>query len=70
MAKKPIVVTQETGTGRNTKFHDPNTGADFTRAGLVKAINAGEYPDYHVRKMNGLNTPVSNPDDKSGNNLG
>jgi len=70
MARKRISVTQETGSGRNQKFHDNSTGKDFTRAQLVGEINQGKYEGYHVRKVNGLNTPVSNPDSKKGNNLG
>ena len=41
----------------------------MTRAELVKQIEAGKYPDYHVRKVGGVKTPASNPDGKKSNNL-
>lgn len=69
MAKR-ISVTHETSTGRNTNFHDNRTGADMTRAQFVRQINNGNYSDYHVRNINGVATPVSNPDRSSRNNLG
>ncbi len=65
MARKRITVTQESPTGRNLKFHDNRTGADMTRARFVKLIEAGKYPKYHVRKIGGGKTPVSNPDDRN-----
>lgn len=65
-----ITVTRENSTGRNTNFHDNNTGADMTRAQFVRQIKNGNYEDYHVRNINGVATPVSNPDRSSKNNLG
>ncbi len=67
---KRIKVTEENSSGRNQEFHDNFTGADMTRAGLVRAIESGTYPRYHVRVINGVKTPVSNPDGKNTNNLG
>ena len=69
MANKRVTVTQESGTGRNERFHDNRTGADMTRAGFVSEIESGNYPNYHVREINGLKTPVSNPDGSANNNL-
>lgn len=69
MTKKRITVTQESESGRNNKFHDNYTGKDMTRAQFVKEIEGGNYDDYHIRKINSLKTPVSNPDGKEGNNL-
>lgn len=69
MARRRVDVTSESDSGRNQTFHDNRTGEDMTRAGFVKRIKAGDYPDYHVRKINGVDTPVSNPDGKTGNNL-
>ncbi len=69
MPKKRITVTQESDTGRNKKFHDNKTGEDLTRAQLVRKIEKGEYEDYHVRKINNVKTPVSNPDSSKNNNL-
>ena len=67
---KPVIVIDESDTGRNRKFKDTNTGDEMTRAGFVKKINKGDYEGYHVRKVNGLNTPVSNPDCSTSDNLG
>lgn len=68
--KGRLSVTKETESGRNTGFRDNRTGEKMNRSELVSAIKAGEYPDYHVRNVNGLPTPVSNPDRKKDNNLG
>lgn len=70
MARKRVSVTDESSTGRNRKFHDNTTGQDMTRAQFVRQIEQGKYPKYHVREINGVKTPVSNPDGKPGNNLG
>jgi hypothetical protein len=67
---KSVKVTRENDSGRNLGFHNKKTGEDMTRAGFVSEINKGNYQDYHVRKINGVNTPVSNPDNKGRNNLG
>jgi len=67
---KRITVTQESDTGRNEKFHDNYTGRDMTRPHFVREIETGNYPHYHVRNINGIDTPVSNPDSSENNNLG
>jgi len=69
MAYKRVKVTQESDSGRNQKFHDNHNGADMTRAQFVREIEQGNYRNYHVRTINGVKTPVSNPDGKEGNNL-
>ena len=69
MAYKRVKVTQESELGRNQQFHDNQSGADMTRAQFVRQIEQGNYENYHVRRVNGIKTPVSNPDDKEGNNL-
>ena len=66
---KRVTVTQESSTGRNERFHDNFTGADMTRPQFVRQINQGNYEHYHVRNINGVPTPVSNPDGKLNNNL-
>jgi hypothetical protein len=66
---KSVIVTNEDGSGRNQNFHDRKTGQDMTRAGFVREIEHGNYDDYHVRVINGIKTPVSNPDGSEGNNL-
>lgn len=65
-----VKVTKESSTGRNTNFQDTSTDKSMTRAQFVKEIENGNYSDYHVRKINGLKTPVSNPNGKSSDNLG
>ena len=67
---KRISVTSENSTGRNLTFHDNYTGANMTRSQFVNQINNGNYEHYHVRNINGIATPVSNPDGSSRNNLG
>ena len=67
---KRIKVIRESESGRNQRFHDNFTGAKMTRAQLVREIERGNYPNYHVREINGVTTPVSNPDANCRNNLG
>ena len=64
-----IKVIQESDSGRNQRFRDTRTGQEMTRTQLVKKIENGQYDNYHVRKINGLKTPVSNPDETKNNNL-
>ena len=52
---KRITVTQESNTTRNQ---------------FVNQIKQGNYENYHVRNINGVDTPVSNPDNTRNNNLG
>jgi len=70
MARKRVSTIKESNTGRNMKFRDNYTGASMTKTQFVKEIKAGNYPNHHVRKINGVLTPVSNPDGKAHNNLG
>ncbi len=70
MAYKRVTVTRESTTGRNEGFHDNRTGRNMTRPNFVKAIESGDYSNYHVREINGIKTPVSNPDKSVNNNLG
>ncbi|MCZ0932791.1 MAG: hypothetical protein OXJ52_06545 [Oligoflexia bacterium] len=66
---KPIRVIKESPTGRNLRFENRRTGQEMSRSEFVKAIKGGQYQDYHTRNINGIETPVSNPDGKEGNNL-
>jgi len=70
MARKTVTVTRESATGRNTSFVDTRTGTNMTRPQFVKQIERGVYPEYHVRVVNGVKTPASNPDSRRNNNLG
>lgn len=70
MARKRISVKNESKTGRNTSFKDNYSGKTMTRSQFVSQIKQGKYDNYHVRNINGVATPVSNPDSSSNNNLG
>lgn len=65
-----VKVTKENSTGRNTNFQDTSNGKNMTRSQFVKEIENGNYSGYHVRNINGVKTPVSNPNGKKGDNLG
>lgn len=67
--RKNVRVTQQTGSGRNTRFYDPTSHRSMSRAEFVSAIERGAYPGYHVRQIGGVKTPVSNPDKSENNNL-
>lgn len=69
MARKRVTVTEESDTGRNESFHDNYNGDDMSRRQFVKEIEGGNYPNYHIRDIGGVKTPVSNPDGTKNNNL-
>ena len=64
-----VKVMRESDSGRNERFRDTQTGIEMTRAQFVQKIEADQYHNYHVRKINGIKTPVSNPDETTNNNL-
>jgi len=66
---KSVRVISESESGRNQKFHDDKSGKNMNSAEFVKEIKKGNFNDYHIRKVNGLATPVSNPDRKESDNL-
>ncbi len=70
MPYKQISVIEESDSGRNKRFIDNKTKRIMTRSQFATKIDKGEYQKYHTREVNGLTTPVSNPDNKEGNNLG
>lgn len=70
--KKSVITIAENSTGRNIKFKDTETNRSFNRKDFVSKIENtnSKYKDtYHIRKINGTKTPVSNPDKSSRNNL-
>lgn len=69
IGKSKITTTLESPTGRNLRFDVPGQG-NVTRQALVQQIRAGEQPGYHVRVINRLATPVSNPNGTESDNLG
>jgi len=62
MASKRVAVISESDSGRNLQCRDNRTGQNMTRAKFVREIERGNYEDFHIRLVNGLKTPVSNPD--------
>lgn len=69
MARKRVSVTNESSTGRNRRFRDNYNYRNMSRSEFVSRIRNGEYPNHHVRNINGVATPVSNPDASRNNNL-
>lgn len=65
-----IKVIGEADSGRNERFRDTRTGREMSRPEFVRAIENNQYKNYHVRLVNGVKTPVSNPDRSDKNNLG
>lgn len=70
MGKPRVTVNRESDTGRNLTFHDNETGRNMNREQFVKSIENGGYSDYHVRIINGIPTPCSNPNSSTNDNLG
>ena len=69
MAYKRISVAREDASRRNIRFRDNLTHREMSRSEFVRRIEAGSYPNYHIRMINGVDTPVSNPDSSENNNL-
>jgi hypothetical protein len=67
---KSVIVLTEDAAGRNEIFFDLVKKAMLTRADFVAQIQAGGYPSYSVKNINGILTPVSNADSRNTNNLG
>ncbi len=65
-----VRVTRETDSGLNTQFIDESTGQTMTRGQFASQIEAGNYPEYHVRRVDGRRIPASNPNSSEGDNLG
>jgi hypothetical protein len=64
-----VTVIEESESGRNERFRDNRTGREMSRDQFVRQIRQGNYDHYHIRKINGIPTPVSNPDSSENNNL-
>lgn len=62
----------ETKTGRNTLFQNMGNNEIMTRKEFVDRIknpNSVYNKDYVVKRINGIETPVSRPDKYTNNNL-
>ena len=70
MARKRVSVIRQSKTGRNVSFRDNYSKKNMTRSQFVSQIKSGNYPNFPVRNINGVPTPVSNPDGSKHNNLG
>ena len=70
MKNRRVKVIKKNDSGRNERFKDCTNGNEMTRNQFVKEIKKRNYEEYYVRKINGLDTPVSKPDGKENNNLG
>lgn len=68
--EKPVVVLQEGKKGRNELFYDTIKRQILSVEEFIALIEGGQYPGYSVKVINGLSTPVSNPDNRGTNNLG
>ncbi|MGB0453995.1 MAG: DUF6973 domain-containing protein [Bacteriovoracaceae bacterium] len=66
---KPVIVLTEDENGRNQTFLDLVRNQVLTREEFVSQIEAKNYPGYTVKQINGVPTPVSNPDGRRTNNL-
>ena len=63
---------KENETGRNILFQNTGNHETMTRKEFVDRIknpNSTYHNDYYVRKINGIETPVSKPDNNKNNNL-
>ena len=69
MSKNVRSITQNS-TGRKMTFKDISSRTKMTRSQFVAKIENNKYSDYHVRIINGIKTPCSNPDKSERNNLG
>ena len=61
MSGKAIVL-QESSQGENTRFRDIQTRVMMTCGEFVRAVEKGEYPDYHIEFIDGIKRPVLNGD--------
>ena len=65
--KPKIKASRENKTGRNTHFLV--NGVEITRSQTVKFIKSNPNSGYHIRVVNGVETPASNPDNNTCNNI-
>lgn len=65
-----VVVLNQSKTGANKSYFDFQTSRGMARAEFVEAIINGQYPGYEIRKIHGINVPVSKRDSLVSNNLG
>ena len=69
---KKVKVIREDENGRNIFFQNTGNNEIMSRTKFINRIknpNSSYHKDYYVRKINGLDTPVSKPDNNKKNNL-
>jgi hypothetical protein len=66
---KSVIVLKEDNKGRNELFFDLVSKTVYSREEFVTKIKAGEYKNYFIKLINGVETPHSKPDSHSKNNL-
>lgn len=64
-----VKTIKENETGRNIRFQDTKTKKEMTNKGFVRAIKKGDYEGYHIRNVNGIDTPAANPNGNTSDNL-
>lgn len=67
---KPVIVLEESETGRNKIFLDLIQGTTMSQEDFIENISSGLYPGYSIANINDIPTPISKPDDITTNNLG
>jgi hypothetical protein len=70
MWRKRVSTIVESSTGRNLQFHDNFNWNNMSTNQFVFEIENGNYSNHHIRVINWIKTPVSNPDWSKNNNLG
>jgi len=68
--EKPVIVLNESDTGRNELFADLVSGKVMTRESFVGQIQTGKYPGYTLASIDDVLIPMSKPDGRTDNNLG
>ena len=68
--RKPVIVLKEDAKGRNEIYYDTVKQQLLTATEFIAFIESGKYPEYAVKMVHGVPTPVSNPDGRKVNNLG
>jgi len=69
-SSRRVIVLKQNEKGRNELFYDTEKRLLLSCEEFVVLIHSGKYPDYTVKEINGLPTPVSKRDSRSTNNLG
>ncbi len=62
---KSVIVLKEDENGRNQVFFDTISKEVLSASQFVSLIESGKYPNYAVKTIKGIPTPVSNPDGRS-----